>query len=506
MARYGEFKYGEEVYGSGGSTNLVWAFQVDWTDSGLFGGENDGLKRLTKIDTIRGRKFFVKKNGNGFEEYKVGKATIVLDNFDDKYRPSNTSSPLFGNLDKGKFARLAVQNGDDGSEYEIFNGIIADIIPSGKSKGRWSKVTIKLVDGWQWLRTTISLAIQASIVSDVAIDDVLDAVSWPARWGRDVGVGAATLGFWFADGANAKKTINQLVQAELARGWVGSDGKFYFRSRNAGQATDLSITQAEILKNIIERVPFETVKNIVKVRAHPLKQQPTGTLWTLDEIPSVANGATFTVWAEHSFNNNQVPALNVITPATITDFAANDQSDGGGTDRTSDFAVQSISKFARTTKIVMINNGAGTAFLTLLKLRGDPISDENAAFQIGEAGDFATKPRTLTLDEPWNQDVDDAFQQATYLASILSTFDPFPIIEFINRPTFQYGTDLTGLVNLNIAEYGISANYRVGYIRHRSLHPNMQSVHSEMILEPFTSPEDYWTFPTTMGVKSIFAY
>lgn len=505
MARYGIDLYGAPtLYGTDGNENLFWDLEVDWADAGSFDGSNEAFNRMISISSTRGRKWFLQSNRKGFQPYSIGKITIELDNYDERFNPNNANSPLFGIIDTGKFAQLSVKNGESGAILPVFTGIIEDIKPKGRDN--WSRVNMTLLDGWDWLRTRINLALQASLVSDTAIGDILDNIQWPSRWGRALATGATTLAFFFADAKGGSKTIRDIADAEIARAFVAKDGKFTFNSRHVVDTSIATITQAEMLQDISERSPWEVISNIVRVKAHPLKVESTQDIWQNDEIPSVAAGDTYTIWLEYNFNNQDVPATNVITPASTTDFTANTQADGGGVDKTADFAVSSFSAFANTAKLVMINNGGVSAFLTLTKVRGDPISSENVAFQEAMAGDSATKPRTLELDLIWQQSVNDARLQADFLADLLSNKNPFPIFRMEKQPALQFLIDIASQVTISISELSIAADYRIGYISMRSLHPNMQSVMTEVRLEPFFDATNFWTFPTAIGTTSIFPY
>jgi len=56
MARYGGFfKYGHfQKYGAEMSVNLLWAFEVDWDNDGLFDGSGEHT-RLKALSITRGR-------------------------------------------------------------------------------------------------------------------------------------------------------------------------------------------------------------------------------------------------------------------------------------------------------------------------------------------------------------------------------------------------------------------------------------------------------------------
>jgi hypothetical protein len=133
MARYGQFKYGGAKYGAVATSNLLWSVEVDWDNDSYFDGSSEA-GRLLSISLSRGRDGQFSAGGDGsakLQRMQTGQCTIKLDNYDRRFDPWYTSSPLYPNVQPGRGMRIRVKNGNTGSVYGVFLGKIDDI-QSGK--------------------------------------------------------------------------------------------------------------------------------------------------------------------------------------------------------------------------------------------------------------------------------------------------------------------------------------------------------------------------------------
>jgi hypothetical protein len=514
MSLFGTFKFGQKKFGEAVNDVLKWGLAVDWTDAGFFSGHNDAYERMVGFHLERGRKHMLNATSQdegspGFERQSIGKLRVTLDNIDGRYSTTNTDSPLYGDLERGKFASFLVSDGT--TTWNVFTGKFEGVRPVGR--GNWERAVLDFKDGNKSLAHAISLAISENQANSDLLDDVLDAADWPSRWGRDIGVSINTTPFYFADSRGARNVMHDLAVAEFGRLWIAADGTVKFRNRHSSMGMATAIGQAEILKNISERPPAETVRNVVKIKSYPKVVQATAQLWALEgETPGLAaSGGTYTTWLDYmSGDQFGVPAKDVLTPvagAAPLDYTANSQPDGLGTDLTASVVVDTFDVFSQSAKLIMKNNHPSSiAYLTYLRVRGDAVTTPNAQFQIGQAGEFATKPRTLIIDIETIQDTIDAEVYADFLADFLSVFDPSPIIELEDRPDLQFGLDLFDTVVLSVPALKISRTYQIGYIVHDSLNEACTAIRTRFHLEPFPVLSNSWIFPTQIGVSSRFTF
>jgi len=481
---------------------LSWEFDFDWDGDETY--ESDEADYVVDFYCRRGREYYLYEDGAGFNRQLTGKAYITLDNSDGRFDPFNTGSAIYPNVEPGKFARVRVTEVAGSTDpYDVFAGKIADIKPVS---GGQDHVRIILHDGWQWLRDqTVNVAISTGVAFDDIAPDVLSDVDWPTIWGSDIGAGVDTYGYWWADDISAAKALADVAEAELGYLTVMADGSLQFRSRHRADTAIQNIDQSEMLREINTLMPWESVRNIARVKVYPRVVQSSTDIWQLEDTPLIAAGATFEYWASFQYNNRPVPAINVITPTT-DDFSANSQADGGGIDYTTDFTIDAPTVFGETAKVTGTNSGANSAYITLLKVRGDAVDAPNVTTLV-EDNSGTDQPRTFTLDLIWQQDINNGVQFSLFLADFLSTVRAIPRFMLEDQPSKQFAVDLQDRVTLDIAKLGISSeNYRVGYIEHQWTGPTGQAVRTTIYTEPhITFSNFYWIFPARIGETTVFA-
>lgn len=503
MARYGGFKYGTaEKYGTAPTfSTLLWGIEIDWNEDGNFTNEAD---RAVGFYCNRGREFYLNPNGDGFEPIEGGLIYVQLANFDGRYDAFNASSPLYPDVAPGKDVKITVRHKTAGAKQSVFYGVVDDIQPVGYQED--AKVVIKAFDAWKFLRDRkTSVTVQQSIQTGDAIDDVLDDVGWPTRWGRSIGVSADTIPFWWVDGRNATLELHELNESEFGVLYIAANGEMTFRGRWTQDASVKSLTQSDLLTDISVPQPWETMRDIIRIDVSPYLQRTAVEIWKLQETPApfLAVGESLTVWAKFIYDNRTVAAINVITPVVTTDFTLNAEEDGSGVDLSSGGTV-AITVFSETAKIVLTNDSALGAYVTLLKLRGDAIDLPDKALVEDEVSGGGE--RTFTLENKNQQQVQLARNYARYLRDFLSVIQPFPVIQMEGRYDDQFDADLLARITLSIAALTISDDFRVGKIEHLWLTDNGQAVRTFWRTEPFVDLADFWFFTTNIGVSSNFAY
>lgn len=266
-----------------------------------------------------------------------------------------------------------------------------------------------------------------------------------------------------------------------------------------------TFTQAILLRDMSVPQPWETVRDIIRINVFPRLQRTAVEIWKLQETPApfLAVGESLTVWAQFTFEDRIVAAINVITPVVTTDFTLNAEADGSGVDLSSGGAV-TITVFSESAKIVLKNNSALGAYVTLLKLRGDAIDLPNKSLVEDEI--TAGGERTLTLDNKNQQNVQRARDYARYLRDFLKSPQAFPVVQLEARYDDQFNVELLERISLNIAKLSINSDFRVGKIEHRWLNENGQAVRTLWKTEPFVDLSKFWYFTAVFGVSTNFAY
>lgn len=509
---YGDpaYKYNNSnrLYGAGALDTLSrWIIEVDWNGDGTYDGSNEN-RYTTSMFVRRGRQEYIKVGGDGkaegFEPTKIGTCTVMLDNSSRRYDPYNTTSDLYPYVLPGRFIRIRVNY--NGTTYDIFHGKIKNIVPI--ENGKSQQVRIEAEDGQRILQSAdVFVAIQQSIDIDDAISLVLDDAGYPSIYGESIEDASDVLSYWWAND-RAMTEIQRLADAELGSFFVAADGKATFLSRHHSASATVTLTSADLLKEIEVPQPWEVVRNYIKVYARPRIARTGQTLWSLSDVPLVSAGGSIDIWATYQYNNNAVPAINVAVSSS--DYTMNTAADGSGADATSDFSV-TLTDFGETGKLAIRNNGASAAYITLLQVKGDALDAPNPSLLIQEdaASQAIYDKAVLTLDNQWIQSTSLADDFSRWLISFLPTPQRFITVKVESRPDIQFAPDLFDIADLTINHLGIAQDFKIGGIEHRWVKENGQAVLTTWNLEPYPDVSGYWIFNittgnVTMGVNTVF--
>ena len=504
--RYAKFIYGDgTVYGSVTQTTLLLIIEVDWDGDGVFDGQNEAAY-TTELHIRRGRRDYIRYSQSGsvegFEYPRIGTCVLRLQNKDKRYDPYNTSSPLYPNIRPGRYIRIRVKD-TDGTIYPVFYGKIKEIKPLSGSD---EMVKIEAEDGLRFLKAQdVNIGIQTSITIADAIGLILDDADWPTIWGRNISSASDELPYWWADG-RALTEINDLADADLGTFFVAADGTATYYGRAYTTSASLNLTSEHFLRAISVPQPWEVIRTVVMIVAHPRVQQSTGVLWTLQDKPLVGAGDTLTLWAQYTYDNESAPAVNVITPVENTDYEMNTAEDGSGTDVSANFSL-TFTNFGQTAELIFKNNGATAGYITLAQVRGDALSSPDPSVIIKEdtTSQALYGVQQFTLDSKWLQSTGTADDFAAWLISYLPTPQAFIELEVEHRPSTQFGIDLFDVVNVDLDdELGISGDFKVAEIEHTWLAETGQATRTTWSLEPFPDTSGYWRFPATIGVTTVF--
>lgn len=480
--------------------SLTWALEVDWDADGVFTGYNEATGRILSMNERRGREFLFDSTGNGLQAVDAGEINIVLKNTDRRYDPYFTTGDLFSSLYGNQKLRLRLRDESDGTVYSDFTGYITDIRPT---YGMVDTVTITAKDGLRKLKdkNISSSAVSTNVRYDTQITAALTAAGWTDATSIDTTVSDTMSYHWFR-GNSAFWEIDQLSQAAFGLFFVDADGTFTYKSAVSSDTSVMTLTEADIDYNygIQAPAPRDVVKNVVNVYARARKLQSGVELWRMVDIPQIATGTGSPIWASYTYNGESVPAISITEPVATTDYTANDNSDGSGTDRTANFSFAHTG-FATSSKLIPTNSGS-PAYLTMLKLRGDCITaDRNTFAQSSDSASISSYgQRELTIASDWLQDINTAVTQANLLLNRFKQPKLFPRVK-IKRSnlTKQYTPELFDLVTINFASREISAEMRLGYIERSWDIKEPNVVDTIMYFEPnlTVSSSGSWIFPVT---------
>lgn len=158
---------------------------------------------------------------------------------------------------------------------------------------------------------------------------------------------------------------------------------------------------------------YEGIINRVLLTLHPRRVDSAATtvLFVLQSVP-VELAASETLIFEAYYRDPaggrsiRVGGKDMVTPVATTDYTANSQADGGGTNKTSQLDV-SVGKYGSNTRVILTNNDAATIYVTKFQLRGKGIYYDEAVVATSEDNESRLNygMRSLPVDMPYQQDV-----------------------------------------------------------------------------------------------------
>lgn len=491
--RYGVNQYGDgKLYGASTDLDfLAWDISFDWDNDGIF--ESNENANLLGFSMERGRHSMLKSSGNGFQEVPTGRARIVLNNSEGRFDAWNTASPIYPNVNYGVQVRVRVRDMESGTMYSRMRGVVTNISPSGYGHNR--AVTFTISDGLHHLRNAYArVTMQQNITVTDALALALSSAKYP--WGSNLDVTAETIDYWWASGNKlASSTLNELAESFLGYFFIDADNVARYIARASVPTLSTSIDESECLKDIDNPQPYDIYRNICRLKVHPRTAAASSAIWQLVGAPSVLAGDSLTIFADYTYINQKVPALNATMSSS--DYTMNTQSDGGGSNLTSQFSV-TLTDFGDTAKIVFRNNSASLGYITFAQIIGDAIYEPNAA-DVTYPTDISTvaKPRELTIDLIWQQDFNIAVDIATVQGAFFTSLHPMPAVKMQALPSKQFIPDLFDVVEVSLPSLNLSGEtYRVAGIDEATLNSNCQSVLTTLYLEPYIAAGDFMQWDT----------
>lgn len=433
---------------------------VDWDNDGAWAGIYDDIKDNTKLIN------FSRGKSDELSKAEVGQLSVTLNNADGLYTPSLTTGGLYGNLLPKRPITIFYYDLRAGS-YPLFYGFIEEIIPHPHLSEQDCIITA--VDGIDFLsRHDMSTALYKDALTGTIHGYILDDAGWSATM-RTIDVGLDTVPYWY--GSDVKARFAQEEIDDTAQGFSFVDGKGYFNFQDRYKRSDAThqtsqATFDNTMAYITESLNPRNVYNTIKATITPFELQSEAELWRLEEVPSIDIGDTQVWWG-----NSEYFVDAWVTPVSTTDYTANSLANGTGTDMTSDIAI-TTTKFAKTIKLSIKNNGSVPAYITLLKARGTWYDDKTKVTRKAEdtTSQTAYQKRTLELGGKY---LDDTTQAEGLVRVALGKYKD-PRKEIGMTVMNQDAATLAQILNLEISDRitvvntstGLNADYFIDYMQH----------------------------------------
>lgn len=494
MSLYNTFKYGDGTkYGATPSDELpglLWTFIVDWDGDGYYTGENEAT-RMTSLSVSRGRDNLVKANGKGWERYKPGTATVIVDNSDGRYDPWNTSSPLYPNVTPGKFVRIKAKDVSDGSNYNVMHGIISNIQPY--NKGGIRKAIISVTDGLQWLRDRkVRMGLRQNDTFGGAINHIVRTLTdfptdqWPVS-NPNNGHTFDKAWSWDFDALTAIEHLCDFEAGQFLHDRFGNITWFY---RNYTHSGSLTISEEELLRDIQIPQPWDVVRNSIILTSYErFTFNVNTTLWELGDNTFIPSGGevNFDVRFEYTPSTHVVGDICGANVSYSLEVNANEG--GGGTDLTGGCSVLvNNNEIGPGMEIIVRNGGPTDGYIQELIATGDVIYAPYATTVRFE--DSTSKAlygtRTMEIDNKWLTGPTDNIDYAEWVLSQLKDPKKFPIVQIEDRPSIQFSRDIfRDRIQFTSPTLGITGDFRIGKIEHNWVKENGSATRTVWKLEPY---------------------
>jgi hypothetical protein len=409
--------------------------EVDWAGDGLFASDYSDLSSdvVGEVQTVRGRDYASQLTGRSV----AGSLQVTLRNDDGRYSSFNAVSPIYGSILPIRKVRAWVLTPYTAVLWTGFLDTIEPIAGGGEPTARLSASGILKILGDQASRGYP--APQTNVFTGDVIDAVLDSVGHPAA-ARSIEDGVVPVGAWFKgpDGIIALEGLQEMEETEVG-GWlyeglnwdVVYEGRYHrlllssisqvtFSDAPASNYPYIGIGQQDSVREIYNEITADVT---------PYTAQAVAVLWTLNEQPYLAPGASMTLKAIYGGNGFVLPWT---TPVVATDVVS----------ATGTLAVALVSSSGGHMTFTVTNNHATQgALLTTVQARGiaylpgstTQVSASDATSQ------SKYRKRVYGLGSPWYQNTNYAQSACDYFVSRQK--DPHPVLalEFTGSPQVDVG-------------------------------------------------------------------
>lgn len=442
-------------------------------------------------ETTRLLSFVLEEGGDTeLDDPRPSKCTLTLDNYDSRFNPWNTGSPLSPNVLPGKTVIVQL---DTGSGFATaWWGYIQDLdLVSG---GAEKRVVVTAYDSFYSKQNIFpNIAMQ---VGPTTVDELLGTTIHAVYGTRGTSPDVVR---YFCNHGN--KTTADLA-LELTRsdcgilagnGWDTYVPRQYdtvlaeFDPRN-----EYTLAEADI-SDISINTPWSNIYNVITVNCQPYQKQAVAVLWTLfDASIYVPPGGSVEVWAPFTdTKGNEVAADDIVTPVATTDYTANAGVGGTGGDMTAYMSVDNTNYGVKSLLTISNTHASAGLYVTTLQIRGAPIATSNATVTVEDATSKALYgERRLTRDCPYIQSV----SQATDYANALLYWYKEPTKEVTVR-TVSYLPDGASwkpedFVTVTAPTYQIDERMRIIHRRLEVSGPGLDAVSTVKMVSTYR--REYW--------------
>lgn len=317
--------------------------EISLDGSGAYTGAHDDVTVAVAVDP--GIEYDEGREGaRALNPPKIPNLSYELRNEDGSYSQENAGSPVYQLLLPGRPTRVTAGHGDERTydsdieydaevyydgrlEYTIASGGIDDIGQTTEL-GR-QRVRLDAMGTMGMLTNqNVTVAVQANVRTDQAIELLLDAAGWPSDL-RALSIGDTTLAYWWCDERKPWDAILELLASEgPCQLYQDSAGVIHFENRNYRTITSRSTTSRASFRDrdtgglwFVGLSYDPGFKSIYNRATYSTRRRTLGSLTKVWEYG--ANGLTLTANQSVTFiirPSDGNPFQDAVTPVAATDY------------------------------------------------------------------------------------------------------------------------------------------------------------------------------------------
>lgn len=335
------------------------SLQIAW-DGSTYVDETANL--WFPISTKRGR-------AKATDEFAAGTGSFRLKNITGRYTVLYSGSALYPNVLPARPVKMTYRY--NGMTYYIFTG---KCTPEGITRSLPEPcVSFSMVDAFEELRLgLVATPVQQAKRVDELLDAIFDAIGDSAD--RDFDTGPDTLtAFPIHNYLPLNAALMAVRQDPGGRFFIGKDGTRVYQNRFHSAAESIYATLAGTFEDIDPNIRQEDLVDSARA---------TWPRFNASAVLSVVYSQNLAIPCrpgdtdiEFEVNaSGVVGATGYVTPlVATTDFVANSEQDGSGTDKTAQVSIAITANDSGGGTLTVTNLDSSTTYLTTLQVRGYPV-------------------------------------------------------------------------------------------------------------------------------------
>lgn len=340
----------------------------------------------------------------------------------------------------GIAVRIGLTDPTTGFTHYKFRGTLVSVVPDAGLYRRRAVICM----AYDWIDDALNslvkdTAVQTNQRSDQLITTIITNCVARQPAAQSLATGQSTFAYAMDnlrdERTSALRALADATYAEVGYFYVKGDttqgGTVTFESRHTRPLASSSGTFDETMFEMVATRSRDDILNHIIAMVHPRKIDAAATtvlyeLTPTETVPAILPGETIALTAlyrESSGRYVRVGGSDIVTPVASTDYVANSQADGGGSDLTASLSLVFASTSNTASMAFTNNHGSLTAYLTTLQVRGKAVQDryEIAVESTNTTSQTAYGERDLVYDMIFEDDVSIAKGVADWFANLYAS-------------------------------------------------------------------------------------